>query len=125
MSSEAPNNTDNRQDLPQSESEKRSVARPWRCFSRRHAIHAGLIVAAVVVFVILLAFTLYRIGYLERYIAKQKKRIFSKDGISAEIREFHAVMPSQTVYMSGVQLYVERFGGNLGEIDKIAVTIRI
>src|SRR5687768_9749943 len=125
MSAEDPNNTDNRQDLPQSESEKPSVARRWRYFSRRHAILAGLIVAAVVVFVILLAFFLYRLGYVDRYIANQIKRTFSNYGIRAEIREFHADIPPQTVKMSGVELYDAQTGEKLGEIDQIDATIRI
>src|SRR5688572_15308293 len=125
MSAEDPNNTDNRQDLPQSESEKPSVARRWRYFSRRHAILAGLIVAAVVVFVILLAFFLYRLGYVDRYIANQIKRTFANYGIRAEIREFHADIPPQTVTMSGVELYDAQSGAQLGKIDRLVATIRI
>src|SRR5688500_9717349 len=125
MIAEDPNNTDNRQDLPQSESEKPSVARRWRYFSRRHAILAGLIVAAVVVFVILLAFFLYRLGYVDRYIANQIKRTFSNYGIRAEIREFHADIPPQTVKMSGVELYDAATGEKLGKIDQHDATNRI
>src|SRR5687767_12409464 len=125
MSAEDPNNTDNRQDLPQSEPEKPSVARRWRYFTRRHAILAGLIVAAVVVFVILLAFFLVRLGYVDRYIANQIKRTFSNYGIRAEIREFHAELPPQTVKMSGVELYDAQTGEKLGTIDQIDATIRI
>ncbi len=125
MSVEDPNNTDNRQDLPQPEPEKPSVARRWRYFTRRHAILAGLMVAAVVVFVILLAFFLVRLGYVDRYIANQIKRTFSNYGIRAEIREFHADIPPQTVKMSGVELYDAQTGEKLGTIDQIDATIRI
>ena len=125
MSAEDPNNTDNRQDLPQSEPEKPSVARRWRYFTRRHAILAGLIVAAVVVFVILLALFLVRLGYVDRYIASQIKRTFANYGIRAEIREFHAELPPQTVKMSGVELYDAQTGEKLGTIDQIDATIRI
>lgn len=125
MSAEDPKNTDNRQDLPQPEPEKPSVARRWRYFTRRHAILAGLIVAAVVVFVILLALFLVRLGYVDRYIASQIKRTFANYGIRAEIREFHAELPPQTVKMSGVELYDAQTGEKLGTIDQIDATIRI
>ena len=125
MSADDPNNPDNRQDLPQSEPEKPSVARRWRYFTRRHAILAGLIVAAVVVFAVLLGFFLYRLGYVDRYIASQIKRTFANYGIRAEIREFHADIPPQTVKMSGVELYDAQTGEKLGTIDQIDATIRI
>ena len=101
MSAEDPKNTDKRQDLPQPEPETPSVARRWRYFTRRHAILAGLIVAAVALFLVLLAFFLYRLGYVDRYIANQIKRTFANYGIRAEIREFHADVPPQTVTLSG------------------------
>ena len=125
MSAEDPNNTDSRQDPSQPEPEKPSVARRWRYFSRRHAILAGLIIAAVVIFVVLLAFFFYRLGYVDRYIANQIKRTFANYGIRAEIREFHADVPPQTVKMSGVELYDAATGERLGKIDQLDATIRI
>ena len=125
MSAEDPKSTDSRQDLPQPEPEKPSVATRWRYFSRRHAILAGLIIATVAIVVILLAFFLYRLGYVDRYIANQIKRTFSNYGIRAEIREFHADIPPQTVKMSGVELYDAQTGEKLGKIDEIDATIRI
>jgi uncharacterized membrane protein YdfJ with MMPL/SSD domain len=97
MSAEDPNNTDSRQASSPPEPEKPSVARRWRYFSRRHAIIAGLIIATVVIVLALLAFFLYRLGYVDRYIANQIKRTFANYGIRAEIREFHADVPPQTV----------------------------
>ena len=125
MSAEDPNNTDSRQDLSQPPPEKPSVVRRWRYFSRRHAILAGLIIAAVAIFVILLAFFLYRLGYVDRYIANQIKRTFANYGIRAEIREFHADIPPQTVKMSGVELFDAQTGEKLGKIDELDATIRI
>ncbi|HET9526276.1 MAG TPA: translocation/assembly module TamB domain-containing protein, partial [Pyrinomonadaceae bacterium] len=125
MSAEDPKNTDKRQDLPQPEPETPSVARRWRYFTRRHAILAGLIVAAVALFLVLLAFFLYRLGYVDRYIANQIKRTFANYGIRAEIREFHADVPPQTVTMSGVELYDSQTGEKLGKIDQLDATIRI
>ncbi|HEU4435469.1 MAG TPA: translocation/assembly module TamB domain-containing protein [Pyrinomonadaceae bacterium] len=125
MSADDPNNTDSRQDLPPPEPEKPSVVRRWRYFSRRHAIIAGLIIAAVVIFGVLLAFFLYRLGYVDRYIANQIKQTFANYGIRAEIREFHADVPPQTVKMSGVELYDAATGERLGKIDQLDATIRI
>ena len=125
MSAEDPNNTDNRQDLPQSEPPKPSIARRWRYFTRRHAILAGLTIAVVAIVLVLLAFFLYRLGYVDRYIANQIKRTFANYGIRAEIREFHADVPPQTVKMSGVELYDAQTGEKLGKIDQIDATIRV
>jgi translocation and assembly module TamB len=125
MSAEDPNNTENQQDLPQPEPAKPSVVRRWRYFTRRHAILAGLIIAAVVLFVIVLGFFLYRLGYVDRYIANQITRTFANYGIRAEIREFHATLPPHTVKMSGVELYDAQTGEKLGKIDQLDATIRI
>src|SRR5687767_1298038 len=120
MSAEDPN-----EDRSQAEPAKPSVARRWRYFTRRHAILAGLIIAAVVLFVIVLGFFLYRLGYVDRYIAGQIKRTFANYGIRAEIREFHATLPPHTVKMSGVELYDAQTGEKLGTIDQLDATIRI
>jgi translocation and assembly module TamB len=125
MSAEDPNNTDSRQASSPPEPEKPSVARRWRYFSRRHAIIAGLIIATVVIVLALLAFFLYRLGYVDRYIANQIKRTFANYGIRAEIREFHADVPPQTVKMSGVELYDAATGEKLGTIKELDATIRI
>ena len=74
---------------------------------------------------IVLAFFLYRLGYVDRYIANQIKRTFSNYGIRAEIREFHADIPPRTVTMSGVELYDAATGEKLGKIDQLDATIRI
>lgn len=122
MSVDDPKNTDNR---PQPTPEKPSVTKRWRYFSRRHAILAGLIIAAVVVLFVVLAFFLYRLGFVDRYIASQIKHTFANYGIRAEIAEFHAGLPPQTVTMSGVELYDAETGEKLGKIDKLDATIRI
>ncbi|HEU4766891.1 MAG TPA: hypothetical protein VFS77_05930, partial [Pyrinomonadaceae bacterium] len=101
------------------------MTKRWRYFSRRHAILAGVAVVAVVVLFVLLAFFLYRFGFVDRYIASQIKQTFANYGIRAEIREFHAGLPPQTVTMSGVELYDAETGEKLGTIDKLDATIRI
>jgi translocation and assembly module TamB len=104
---------------------KPSVAKRWRYFTRRHAILAGFIIGGGAVLLILLAFFLYRLGFVDRYVAGQIKRTFANYGIRAEIREFHADLPPNTVEMNGVELYDAETGAQLGKIDKLLATIRI
>jgi translocation and assembly module TamB len=113
-------------DLPERpEPPKPSVRRRWRRFTRRHAILAGFIIGVVAFAVILLAFFLYRLGYVDRYVAGQIKQTFANYGIRAEIREFHATLPPNTVEMNGLELYDAQTGERLGKIDRLLATIRI
>ena len=113
-------------DLPERpEPPKPSVRKRWRYFTRRHAILAGFIIGGGVVVLIVLAFFLYRLGFVDRYVAGQIKRTFANYGIRAEIREFHATVPPNTVEMNGVELYDATSGEKLGKIDKLLATIRI
>ncbi|HEY8410504.1 MAG TPA: hypothetical protein VIK76_03850, partial [Pyrinomonadaceae bacterium] len=113
-------------DLPERpEPPKPSVAKRWRYFSRRHAILAGLILGVGVLVLIVLAFFLYRLGFVDRYVAGQIKNTFANYGIRAEIRDFHATVPADTVEMNGVELYDSQTGEHLGKIDKLLATIRI
>ena len=104
---------------------KPSLARRWRYFSRRHAIIAGLILGVGAFAVLLLAFLLYRLGYVDRYVVGQIQGTFANYGIRAEIREFHATLPPDTVEMSGIELYDAQTGEKLGKIDKLSATIRV
>lgn len=113
-------------DLPERpEPPKPSVKNRWRYFTRRHAILAGLVIVVAVFVVVLLAFFLYRLGFVDRYIAGQIKQTFANYGIRAEIREFHADLPPNTVEMNGVELYDEQTGAQLGRIDRLLATIRV
>ena len=125
MSVDDPETTDNQQAPLQPTPEKPSVKTRWRYFSRRHAILAGLIIAAGALALIVIAFFLYRLGFVDRYIANQIKQTFANYGIRAEIREFHADVPPHTVTMSGVELYDAQTGAQLGKIDELDATIRI
>jgi len=104
---------------------KPSLARRWRYFSRRHAIIAGLILGVGAFAVLLLAFLLYRLGYVDRYVVGQIQGTFANYGIRAEIKEFHATLPPDTVEMSGIELYDAQTGEKLGKIDKLSATIRV
>ena len=70
-------------------------------------------------------FLAYRLGYVDRYVAGQIKDTFAKYGIRAEIKEFHAGFPPQTVEMLGVELYDAQTGEKLGKIDRLLATVRI
>jgi hypothetical protein len=107
-------------DLPERpEPPKPSVTTRWRYFTRRHAILAGFIIGGGALLLILLAFFLYRLGFVDRYVAGQIKRTFANYGIRAEIKEFHADLPPNTVEMNGVELYDAETGAQLGKIDKL------
>src|SRR5690242_21187654 len=113
-------------DLPERpESPKPSVRKRWRYFTRRHAILAGLFLGIGVLVLVLLAFFLYRLGFVDRYVAGQIKNTFANYGIRAEIKEFHATVPPNTVEMNGVELYDSVSGEKLGTLDKLSATIRI
>ncbi|HSS20673.1 MAG TPA: translocation/assembly module TamB domain-containing protein [Pyrinomonadaceae bacterium] len=96
-----------------------------RFINRRNVIIAGISAAIGVVALILLVAILFRLGYVDRYVAGQIKDTFAKYGIRAEIKEFHAGFPPQTVEMSGVELFDQQTGEKLGKIDKLIATIRV
>jgi translocation and assembly module TamB len=102
-----------------------TVRRRWRYFTRRHAFLAAAIVGVSALALVLLVLFLFRLGYVDRYVAGQIKNTFANYGIRAEIREFHTTFPPQTVEMSGVELYDATTGDKLGKIDRLLATIRI
>jgi translocation and assembly module TamB len=96
-----------------------------RFLNRRNFIIATTAAAIGVVALILLIFLLYRFGYIDRYVAGQIKDTFAKYGIRAEIKDFHAGFPPQTVEMTGLELYDSQTGEQLGKIDRLLATVRI
>ena len=102
-----------------------TVRKRWRRFTRRHAYIATAIVGVGALVLILVVLFLFRLGYVDRYVANQIKRSFANYGIRAEIRNFHATFPPQTVEMDGVELYDSATGAQLGKIDRLVATIRI
>src|ERR1051325_3539183 len=105
--------------------QKPPISWRWRYFTRRHAILAAMIVGAGALLLILLALFLYRLGFVDRYVAGQIKNTFANYGIRAEIAEFHATFPPNTVEMSGVELYDSQTGEKLGKIDKLLASIKV
>ncbi|HEX9544860.1 MAG TPA: hypothetical protein VF955_06720, partial [Pyrinomonadaceae bacterium] len=96
-----------------------------RFLNRRNLVIATIAAAAGVVALTLLILILYRLGYVDRYVAGQIKDTFAKYGIRAEIKDFHTTFPPQTVEMLGVELYDSQTGDKLGKIDRLLATIRI
>src|SRR5829696_5960006 len=96
---------------------KPTVRRRWWRFTRRHAVLATMIVGVVALALILLGLFLYRLGFVDRYVANQIKQTFANYGIRAEIRDFHATFPPRTVEMDGVELYDSETGERIGKID--------
>src|SRR6266550_3717431 len=96
-----------------------------RFLNRRNLVIATIFAAVGIVALILLILIVYRLGYVDRYVAGQIKDTFAKYGIRAEIKEFHAGFPPQTVEMSGVELYDALTGEKLGKIDRLLATIRV
>lgn len=105
--------------------QKPTIKKRWRYFTRRHAILASLIAGGVALVLVLLVLFLFRLGYVDRYIANQIKQTFANYGIRAEIRDFHASFPPQNVEMAGLELYDSITGEKLGEIDRLVARIRV
>ncbi len=96
-----------------------------RFLNRRNLIIATTAAAIGVVALIILIFLLYRLGYTDRYVAGQIKDTFAKYGIRAEIKEFHAAFPPNTVEMNGLELFDAQTGEKLGKIDRLVATVRV
>ena len=96
-----------------------------RFINRRNIVIATIAGGVGIVALILLAVIVYRLGYVDRYVAGQIKNTFANYGIRAEIREFHTTFPPQTVEMLGLELYDSQTGEKLGKIDRILATVRI
>ncbi|MDQ3668226.1 MAG: translocation/assembly module TamB domain-containing protein [Acidobacteriota bacterium] len=96
-----------------------------RYLTRRNALIATIAASIGVIALILLLVLVYRLGYVDRYVADQIKNTFATYGIRAEIKEFHTTFPPQTVEMLGLELYDAQTGEKLGKIDRLLATIRI
>ena len=120
MSVDDPKAPEDRSEQPETSVEKR-----WRFFTRRHAFLAAFIIAGGILALLLIAFFLYRFGYVDQYVAGQITGTFSNYGIKATIKEFHSSIPPRTVEMSGVELYDATTGAKLAKIDRMTAKIRI
>lgn len=96
-----------------------------RFLNQRNVFLATMFAAIGIVALILLILIVYRLGFVDRYVAGQIKDTFAKYGIRAEIKDFHAGFPPQTVEMLGLELYDSQTGDKLGKIDRLLATVRI
>jgi translocation and assembly module TamB len=104
---------------------KPPITKRWRYFTRRHAYLAAIIVGVGALALVLLILFLFRLGFVDRYVAGQIKNTFANYGIRAEIREFHASFPPNNVEMSEVELYDSQTGEKLGKIDRLVATVKV
>src|SRR5437764_7808256 len=101
------------------------VGRRRRFVTRRNAILSGIAIGLGVVVIIIVAFTAYKLGFVDRYIAGQVQDTFSKYGVRAQIKTFHTSFSPQTVEMLGLELFDAQTGDQLGKIDRLLATVRI
>src|SRR5436309_10021531 len=101
------------------------VARRRRLFTRRNAIISGIAIGVAAIALILVGLLIYRLGYIDSYIARQVTDTLATYGVRAEIRSFHASIYPQQVEMRGVELYGAKSGEQLGKIDRLLATVRI
>jgi translocation and assembly module TamB len=96
-----------------------------RLINRRNLLIATIMGAVGIVALLIVGTLLFRLGYVDRYVATQIKDTLAKYGIRAEIKEFHAGFPPQTVEMTGVELYDQQTGEKLAKIDRLLATVRV
>ncbi len=104
---------------------KPPIRKRWYYFRRRHVVIATAIVGIAALALILLVLFLFRLGFVDRYVASQIKNTFANYGIRAEIRDFHATFPPRHVEMNGVELYDSATGAQIGKIDKLLASVKI
>ncbi len=96
-----------------------------RYLPRRNALIATIAASIGIVALILLLLLVYRLGYVDRYVAGQIINTFSRYGIRAEIKDFHATFPPRTVEMLNIELFDSMTGEKLGKIDRVLATISV
>src|SRR6266540_4170609 len=126
------NRLDKQPDDRQGETENRvppGATRPprrrRRYINRRNAFIVLILAGVGTVALVFLLLLIYRLGYVDRYVAGQIKNTFANYGIRAEIKDFHTAFTPQTVEMLGVELYDGQTGDKLGKIDRLLATVRI
>jgi translocation and assembly module TamB len=96
-----------------------------RYLTRRNAFIATIALAVGLVALVLIAIIAYRLGYVDRYIARQIKDTFAEYGIRAEIKGFQTKLGPRTAEFTGIVLYDAQTGEQLGKIDRMIATVRI
>src|SRR5436190_17859415 len=96
-----------------------------RYLTRRNAFITAIGLAVAIVAFVFIAVLIYRLGFVDRYLVSQIKSDFSKYGVRAEIKTFHASVPPGTVLIDGIELFDSISGEKLGKIDRMEAMIRI
>ncbi len=96
-----------------------------RYLTRRNAVITALGFVVGIVALVLIAFVVYRLGFVDRYLVSQIKSDFARYGIRAEIKTFHASLPPGSVEIDGIELFDASSGAKLGKIDRMVAAIRI
>src|SRR6476619_171924 len=104
---------------------KPPIRKRWYYFRRRHVVIATAIVGIAALALILLVLFLFRLGFIDRYVASQIKNTFASYGIRADIGEFHAGFPPKTVDMDLAEPFARPGVVQLGKIDKLLATVKI
>src|SRR5437868_3919805 len=119
------NRSDNQPKPAGASSRSPSSSKRRRFVTRRNTVIAAIGLVCAVIALAFVALVVYRLGYVDRYIAGQIKNTLSNYGIRAEIRDFHTSLSPQTVELLGVELYDAKTGEQLGKIDRMLATVRI
>ncbi|MFN2453573.1 MAG: hypothetical protein ABR577_05075, partial [Pyrinomonadaceae bacterium] len=96
-----------------------------RYLTRRNAFFATLAVAVILVALVIAGLIVYRLGYVDRYIANQIVSTLAEYGIRADIKEFHTAISPRTVLMSNIDLYDAKTNQKLGHANRLFATVRI
>jgi hypothetical protein len=119
------NRSDNQAKPADASSQSRSAIKRRRFITRRNTVIAAIGLVCAVIALAFVALVVYRLGYVDRYIAGQIKDTLAKYGIRAEIKSSHTSLSPQTVELLGVELYDAKTGEKLGKIDRMLATVRI
>src|SRR5689334_4202480 len=119
------NRSENQAKPADASSQPPPLRRRRRFITRRNTVIAAIGLVCAVIALAFVALVVYRLGYVDRYIAGQIKDTLAKYGIRAEIRSPHTSLSPQTVELLGVELYDAKTGEKLGKIDRMLATVRI
>ncbi|MEP6922151.1 MAG: translocation/assembly module TamB domain-containing protein [bacterium] len=96
-----------------------------RYLTKRNAFIATIAAGIGAIALILLILLVYRLGYVDNYVAGQIKSTLANYGIRAEIKEFHTNFPPKTVEILNLELYDAQTGEQLAKIDRVRATIKV
>jgi len=96
-----------------------------RYLTRRNAFIATCALGGILIALVFGGLILYRVGYVDRYIANQIVGTLAEFGIRADIKEFHTALSPRTVEMSNIDLYDAKTNVKLAHANRLLATVRI